>query len=367
MKKKIIGVLFVAILLGFLSQPVLAETTNNSSLQELIQLLQEQIEELRARIAAIMEQVESLRQARLEVKEEVKEIKVTLRLIRQLRIGMTGEDVELLQEILATDPEVYPEGLVTGYFGPLTEKAVKRFQKIAGIEQVGIVGPKTLSRINELLEEGAGASGKVPPGLLIAPGIRKKLGFEPQPLPGQKLPPGIAKKLDEGIPGEEDTTPPIISEVTATDITTTTARITWLTDEESNSIVWYGTTTPLVVDESTPMASSSDLVLNHDIALSNLIPNTTYYFIVNSTDESDNNEISEEETFTTLQEAIDKEQACIDSGGQVATSSCCLSTGDFPNLCLVGACGCSPENSHEVKICDCGTGKCFNGSECVTE
>lgn len=61
----------------------------------------------------------------------------------------------------------------------------------------------------------------------------------------------------------------------------------------------------------------------------------------------------------------EKEQACINSGGSVRTFLCCKSTGDFPNLCLIGPCGCSPENSHEVKICDCGEGKCFDGNKCV--
>ncbi len=57
--------------------------------------------------------------------------------------------------------------------------------------------------------------------------------------------------------------------------------------------------------------------------------------------------------------------ACQMSGGQVITSSCCLSAADYPNTCLIGACGCAPENSHEIKICDCGADKCFNGNECV--
>jgi hypothetical protein len=59
------------------------------------------------------------------------------------------------------------------------------------------------------------------------------------------------------------------------------------------------------------------------------------------------------------------QKACIDSGGEVKTAFCCKSAGDFPNNCLIGACGCSPENSHEVKICDCGEGKCFDGKTCV--
>ncbi len=59
-----------------------------------------------------------------------------------------------------------------------------------------------------------------------------------------------------------------------------------------------------------------------------------------------------------------KEKSCINSGGTVSTSLCCKEVSDFPNLCLIGACGCSPENSHEIKICDCGEGKCFDGNEC---
>ena len=62
---------------------------------------------------------------------------------------------------------------------------------------------------------------------------------------------------------------------------------------------------------------------------------------------------------------LSPEKACTDSGGTVRTSMCCKSTGDFPNLCAVGACGCAPEHSHEVKICDCGEGKCFDGNMCV--
>ncbi|NIO23188.1 MAG: hypothetical protein GTN38_04150 [Candidatus Aenigmarchaeota archaeon] len=60
-----------------------------------------------------------------------------------------------------------------------------------------------------------------------------------------------------------------------------------------------------------------------------------------------------------------EEQACVNSGGSVTEGVCCLQTEDFPNTCLIGPCGCSPENSHEVKICDCGEGRCFDGDACV--
>lgn len=64
-------------------------------------------------------------------------------------------------------------------------------------------------------------------------------------------------------------------------------------------------------------------------------------------------------------EEVKKEQACALSGGTVKISLCCASVSDFPNLCLIGACGCSPTDSHQVKVCDCGTNKCFNENRCV--
>ncbi len=70
-------------------------------------------------------------------------------------------------------------------------------------------------------------------------------------------------------------------------------------------------------------------------------------------------------TFSFITEkVVDKEQACINSGGVVTISSCYNSAEEYPNLCLVGL-GCSPDNSQEIRICDCGADKCFDGNECV--
>lgn len=60
-----------------------------------------------------------------------------------------------------------------------------------------------------------------------------------------------------------------------------------------------------------------------------------------------------------------KEQACTSSGGVVSTGSCCKGIADFSNLCLIGACGCSQENSENVTICECGPNECFDGEKCV--
>jgi len=46
-----------------------------------------------------------------------------------LTTGSQGNEVKELQKCLAKDPEVYPEGEVTGYFGSKTKAAVIRFQE----------------------------------------------------------------------------------------------------------------------------------------------------------------------------------------------------------------------------------------------
>ena len=58
-------------------------------------------------------------------------------------------------------------------------------------------------------------------------------------------------------------------------------------------------------------------------------------------------------------------EGCTDSGGAITAATCCGSADDFPDLCSVGPCGCAPEFSHTIYICDCAPDKCFNGTACV--
>ena len=46
----------------------------------------------------------------------------------EIGVGSTGADVSTLQTFLATNSTIYPQGLVTGTFGPLTEAAVVNWQ-----------------------------------------------------------------------------------------------------------------------------------------------------------------------------------------------------------------------------------------------
>ncbi len=79
--------------------------------------------------------------------------------ISDLRVGMRGAEVRRLQQCLALNPAVYPEGKITGYFGPATKRAVIRFQEkyaniilapwgfIKGTGRVGITTRKKLNKI----------------------------------------------------------------------------------------------------------------------------------------------------------------------------------------------------------------------------
>jgi hypothetical protein len=73
----------------------------------------------------------------------------------QLDPGSTGTGVIDLQTFLSSNSSIYPEALVTGYFGDLTTVAVKKFQYNYGLDQVGSVGPSTLLKINSLIENGS--------------------------------------------------------------------------------------------------------------------------------------------------------------------------------------------------------------------
>ncbi|MHC4213134.1 MAG: C25 family cysteine peptidase [Planctomycetota bacterium] len=97
--------------------------------------------------------------------------------------------------------------------------------------------------------------------------------------------------------------PEITSGPTVSNITTESAKISWITDEDSNSLVLYNTHAD-VLSES--MADQS-LNIEHEIILNNLMPGTTYIFSVSSTDDSNNTVTSGPHYLTTqpLSDGID--------------------------------------------------------------
>jgi len=85
---------------------------------------------------------------------------------------------------------------------------------------------------------------------------------------------------------QPDTTPPVISNVLATNLTPTSANIVWNTNENADSVVRYGNTTALG-----SIALDNSLVTDHSVVLNGLTPDTLYYYLIESTDASDNTAI----------------------------------------------------------------------------
>ena len=281
-------------------------------------------------------QIKTLQEQVKELKSELAEAKIKIKFTETLYRGISGDKVIELQEFLKQFPDIYPEGLVTGYFGPLTETAVQKLQEKHDIVSGGTtattgygqVGPKTRAQLNSLLTTGAGSSGVTPPGLLTAPGIQKKLATSTSPVPPTTATSTTSTTTPSGttpaIPAtpatpsgggggggggatpatpatpaepESDTTSPVISNIQTTSVAETSVTITWDTDELADSKVDYAFNSPITTASSTIDATTT---INHSINLSSLGAGTTHYYVVVSKDGSSNTATSSEQSFTTL-------------------------------------------------------------------
>jgi peptidoglycan hydrolase-like protein with peptidoglycan-binding domain len=180
-------------------------------------------------------------------------------LTRPLQVGSQGTDVSALQSFLAQDATLYPQGLVTGYFGFLTKSAVSNFQSRNGIDPVGRVGPITLPVLNAQMAGGMSNT-------TIAPSISN------------------------------------ISIVrNRTDVS-----VNWNTNESAKGVVYYSTS-PLSTYEQMHSVDGTGAVamtdansrMVHSVALSNLQPNTTYYYMIYTTDLNGNVSVTWPASFQT--------------------------------------------------------------------
>lgn len=169
-------------------------------------------------------------------------------LTRQLQFGMSGADVSALQTYLAQDQTIYPQGLVTGYFGFLTKSAVSNWQARNNISTVGRVGPITLAALNQ--EIGGVTSG--------------------------------------------DVVAPVISNLSLT-TSTSSANIHWDTNEPARGIVYYSTSQVTMAEKyndveitGTSAISDTTLLNSQNISMMPLLASTTYYYIVYSKDAAGN-------------------------------------------------------------------------------
>ena len=123
------------------------ENTTVANLQALVEQLKNQIKELQDQLAKLTSEVAT-------VKEEIK-------ITKELYKGVSGNEVKEVQKFLKQFSEIYPEGLVTGYYGPLTEKAVKKFQTKEGLPATGKIDDTTRNKINEYLAGGTTTEKKI--------------------------------------------------------------------------------------------------------------------------------------------------------------------------------------------------------------
>ncbi len=175
-------------------------------------------------------------------------------LTRQLQFGMSGSDVGTLQSFLAKDASIYPQGLVTSYFGYLTKSAVSNFQVRNGIDAVGRVGPITLVAINAQM-------GSPVVNTDTTEGAGKTTNYGPQQ--------------------------PTLSGIVATP-TTNSATITWNSNIAATPRVMYSTVWPFNYQTASSVTNSGVYSNSESVTIANLQGDTTYYYVVESLDAQGN-------------------------------------------------------------------------------
>ena len=232
-----------------------------------IEELNIQIKTLQQQIAALQNQLNELQEKDVtNVPEKENEVVITqtvYTLTQNLRYGDGGLDVRDLQTCLKSDPIVYPEGLVTGYFGSLTKADVIRFQekyvdeilKPLGLSKgTGFVGESTIAKLNAVCGVSSKSESTVP---------EAKVELEPE----MKL------KTDPEPKSEVDDTAPIILDITVSDLTVTSATMSWKTNEITKPVLYFGIST-----SNMTQYPFNVWVDSYQVRKSNLEPETTYYF-----------------------------------------------------------------------------------------
>lgn len=98
-----------------------------------------------------------------------------------------------------------------------------------------------------------------------------------------------------------DTNPPVITNVKVSSSTGESAVITWDTDEDSNSLVKYGTDTNYgnMAGDDKVNNNQANYTNSHSVTINGLVPATKYFYVVSSIDASGNIASSSESSFTT--------------------------------------------------------------------
>ncbi len=132
------------------------------------------VSDLRAQLKAVLDRIALLQSELTQLEQGGSNDTECLSINSNLRPGMQSTEVQKLQIFLAKDPTVYPEGITSGYYGALTQKAVQRWQTKYGIVNFGTpyttgygaVGPKTRKAMQESCSN-----------TIVAPGANNVIDF----------------------------------------------------------------------------------------------------------------------------------------------------------------------------------------------
>lgn len=117
--------------------------SNPQTEQQIIEKLQQQVEELKRQLAQLQLQIA------FQTTNQTNQ-SCSLAFGQDLYYGLTSSEVKCLQQFLANLGEsIYPEKLITGFYGPLTQAAVQRYQALKGIITTGYFGPLTRATANQ--------------------------------------------------------------------------------------------------------------------------------------------------------------------------------------------------------------------------
>ena len=110
--------------------------------QDVINTLLQRIDELKRQVVSLKLQLALL---------QTNQSNVTCAIFsNDLYYGITSPQVKCLQQFLTNlGSSIYPEKLITGYYGPLTQAAVQRYQALKGIMTTGYFGPLTRAAANQ--------------------------------------------------------------------------------------------------------------------------------------------------------------------------------------------------------------------------
>lgn len=181
MKKIVLSVVLAGVLISI--PAVTRALSNDEALQRIAQLLA-QVQLLQAQLNVIeggepLGPVPGFYANTLgTVNANIADAERCLSLSTDLSRGDENTEVEKLQKFLAKDPRVYPEGIVSGYYGRLTELAVQRYQCAQGIvctgtaqsTGYGVAGPKTRATLKRSCT-GADANEAVERDLVVTPTV----------------------------------------------------------------------------------------------------------------------------------------------------------------------------------------------------